>query len=234
MLEARITCVLSLLTVGLCLQLPSASPPRCTVVMKGQAVAAKPKAKGGFGAKTAKTTKKKRAPVVQLPMDVQLALDELTQGEDASIEKYLNPKLFEDPETMQGISRQLRSGDVVILRDAFRPEFAEMVHAELNDKNVAWELNEAYFKDGYHHHHHNVYDRASWSARLNQTAAMFATPASQGFMQQLTGRDCTGETQGSPSWYQAGDHSLPHTDWVGQRTVAYVWHLSKDWRPRSG
>ena len=73
MLEARITCVLSLLTVGLCLQLPSAAPPRGTVVMKGQAVAAKPKAKGGFGAKTAKTTKKKRAPVVQLPMPEAMA-----------------------------------------------------------------------------------------------------------------------------------------------------------------
>lgn len=31
-----------------------------------------------------------------------------------------------------------------------------------------------------------------------------------------------------------GDHSLPHTDWVGQRTVAYVWHLSKNWKPEWG
>ena len=79
-----------------------------------------------------------------------------------------------------------------------------------------------------------IHTASTFLGCFNQTAAMFATPASQGFMQQLTGRDCTGETQGSPSWYQAGDHSLPHTDWVGQRTVAYVWHLSKDWRPRSG
>ena len=34
--------------------------------------------------------------------------------------------------------------------------------------------------------------------------------------------------------YQSGDHSLPHTDWVGQRTVSYVWHLSKGWRPEWG
>jgi len=27
---------------------------------------------------------------------------------------------------------------------------------------------------------------------------------------------------------------LPHTDWVGQRTVAYVWHLSKNWKPEWG
>ena len=53
-------------------------------------------------------------------------------------------------------------------------------------------------------------------------------------MKELTSRDCSGETVGAPSWYKEGDHSLPHTDWVGQRTVAYVWHLSKNWKPEWG
>ena len=48
---------------------------------------------------------------------------------------------------------------------------------------------------------------------------MMAAPASQAFMQELSGRDCGGETQGAPSWYKEGDHSLPHTDWVAQRAV---------------
>ena len=43
-----------------------------------------------------------------------------------------------------------------------------------------------------------------------------------------------GDTTGAPSWYDTGHHSLPHTDWVGQRTVAYVWHLSKNWKPEWG
>ena len=84
------------------------------------------------------------------------------------------------------------------------------------------------------HRHRNVYDRGSWSARLNSTLEMFASEASKAFMERLTGRSCSGETVGAPSWYQEGDHSLPHTDWVGQRTVAYVWHLSKNWKPEWG
>lgn len=228
---ARFLILASLLATGLCLRSPRAAPPgrpRSCVGMK-QATA-KPKA-SGFGAKTAKP--KKRAPVVPLDPSLEIQLDALAQGEQ-SIEAYLNPQLFEDPTTMADVSKRLKAGEVVVLQDAFRPEFAEMVHAELSAKNVAWELNEAYFPDGYHHRHHNVYDQGSWSARLNATLAMMAAPASQRFMQELTGRDCSGETQGAPSWYKEGDHSLPHTDWVAQRTVSYVWHLSKSWRPEWG
>ena len=229
-MAARALTLASLLASGLCLRAPRTAPPgrpRSCVGMK-QATAAKAK---GFGAKAAKP--KKRAPVVPLDASTELQLDALAQGEQ-SIAAYLNPKFFDDPATMAGISERLKAGEVVVLEEAFRPEFAEMVHAELSSKNVAWELNEAYFADGYHHRHHNVYDRSSWSARLNATLATLASPASQRFMQELTGRDCSGETQGAPSWYKAGDHSLPHTDWVGQRTVSYVWHLSKSWQPEWG
>ena len=188
-----------------------------------------PVASKGFGA----AKPKKRAAVVPLAPDIEKALDSLKSGEQ-SIEHYLNPAHFEDPQTMRDIANQLQSGEVVLLRDAFRPEFAEMVYSELSSKDVAWELNEAYFPDGYGHRHNNVYDRESWSARLNATLDVFAHEASQRFMKELTGRDCSGPTVGAPSWYQEGHHSLPHTDWVGQRTVAYVWHLSKNWKPEWG
>jgi len=187
----------------------------------------------GFGAPT-KSKPKKRA-VVKLPPEVHEALEALnTEPGSHSIEKYLNPALLEDPATMQDVSARLRAGEVVVLRDAFRSEFAEMVYCELSDKNVAWELNEAYFEDGYHHKHHNVYDRGQWSARLNMTLDMLKHEDTQRFMAGLSGRDCSGDTVGAPSWYQSGEHSLPHTDWVGQRTVSYVWHLSKNWRPEWG
>lgn len=184
----------------------------------------------GFGAPTKKA---KKAAVISLPPDVASALEAL-QSEEQSIVTYLNPKYTEDPDKMKEIAATLQGGDVVVLKDAFRPEFAEMVHAELMGKEVAWELNEAYFPDGYGHRHHNVYDRESWSARLNETLGVFMHEASKRFMSELTSRDCTGETVGAPSWYKEGDHSLPHTDWVGQRTVAYVWHLSKNWKPEWG
>jgi hypothetical protein len=205
----------------------SERPPHLHMKLK---TASRPGVKG-FA--SAKAKPRKKAPIVPLPPTVATVMAELEAGEN-SLERYLNPVHFEDPQTMSDISRRLQSGDVVVLRDAFRPEFAEMVHAELSAKDVAWELNEAYFPDGYGHRHHNVYDKSSWSARLNSTMEMFASAASAAFIEKLTGRDCSGTTTGAPSWYKTGDHSLPHTDWVGQRTVAYVWHLSKKWKPEWG
>ena len=210
--------------------LAPSSTPRCSngIYMK-QATASKK----GFAMKPKAVKIKKRA-VVPLDPSVKAALDELETLGPASLRTHLNPALFEDPQTMADIGKRLQNGEVVILRDAFRPEFAEMVYQELAAKDVPWSLNEAYFNDGYHHHHHNVYDKGLWSQRLNSTFDVFRHQDSMSLMAELSGRDCSGETTGAPSWYQSGDHSLPHTDWVGQRTVSYVWHLSKDWKPEWG
>jgi hypothetical protein len=190
----------------------------------------RPPAAKGFAAKKKAS---KPAPVVPLDPSCAAAMLVLEEGE-RDLEHYLNPAHFADPATMEDITRRLQAGDLVVIKDAFRPEFAEMVFTELSASSVAWELNEAYFPDGYAHLHNNVYERSSWSARLNSTLDMFAAKASRAFISKLTGRDCTGDTTGAPSWYDTGHHSLPHTDWVGQRTVAYVWHLSKNWKPEWG
>ena len=58
-------------------------------------------------------------------------------------------------------------------------------YSELMDKGVSWELNEAYFPDGYAYKHHNVYDLGSFSARLNATLGVFTDPASQASMADL-------------------------------------------------
>jgi len=190
----------------------------------------RPPAAKGFAAKKKAS---KPAPVVPLDPSCAAAMLVLEEGE-RDLEHYLNPAHFADPATMEDITRRLQAGDLVVIKDAFRPEFAEMVFTELSASSVAWELNEAYFPDGYAHLHNNVFERSSWSARLNSTLDMFAAKASRAFISKLTGRDCTGDTTGAPSWYDTGHHSLPHTDWVGQRTVAYVWHLSKNWKPEWG
>ena len=111
------------------------------VCMKTTAKAAK-----GFGAAVA-SKKKKKVPIVHLAPEVASALETLESSEQ-SIRTYLNPKYTDDPAAMKEIADKLQSGDVVVLRDAFRPEFAEMVYSELMSKDVAWELNEAYFPDG--------------------------------------------------------------------------------------
>ena len=201
------------------------------------ALAAKTKKKG-FGAAPAKATPAKapakapaaagRARWAEGPPMYDDALAALG-GEGASIVNYLNPR-----EDWEDVGRRLQAGEVVILKDAFKEQFAEAAYAELASNEVPWSVNEHYGESGYAHKHRNVYDPALFSAQLNATYGVFDNDETKAWVAQLTGRDCSGETTGAPSHYRAGDHSLPHTDWVGQRTVAYVWHLSKEWRPEWG
>ena len=151
--------------------------------------------------------------------------------EDSSIVDVLNPAVLDG---LEDVREKLRRGEVVILRDAFRPDFAEACYRELESKHAPWSANEDYFEDGYGYRHLNVYDRSLWSRRLNATFAVFDHAETKAWVSALAERDCGGACTGAPSNYRAGDHSLPHTDWVGQRTVAYVWHLSKAWRPEWG
>jgi hypothetical protein len=151
------------------------------------------------------------------------------------IENYLSPRLLQDPAIMEDVALKLRAGEIVVLRDAFHVDFAQAMHQELNACE-AWTKNEAYFADGYHYKHDNVYDPADFSPLFVKANAMFGSNETRAFMTNLTGRDCSGDdTVGAPSHYAPGDHSLPHTDHIGQRTVAYVWHLSSpNWRPEWG
>ena len=148
------------------------------------------------------------------------------------IRDYLSPSVT--PEVLADARRRLREGDVVVIKNAFNPVFAELTHREIRAPSAPWQHNEKYFPDGYAFCHSNIWDHSVWSARMNATFSVFESDATKAWIEDLTGRSADGECTGSPSLYRAGDHSLPHTDWAGQRTVAYVWHLSKDWLPEYG
>ena len=155
-------------------------------------------------------------------------------SESKSIQDVLNPR-YRDPAVLADLKARLRAGEVVILQDAFVPELAEAMHAVLSATDH-WDHNEHYQADGYHYRHFNIYDQNDFPPLCQDLRRhIFESNATRTFMTDLTGRDCTAATvSGAPSYYGAGDHSLPHTDHIGQRTVAYVWHLSKDWQPEWG
>ena len=210
------------------------SKPRSAASVALRAAKARAKRKGFGGAAPPAAapapTAGPRARWAEGPPDAALEarLDAL---EDSSIVDVLNPAVLDG---LEDVREKLRAGEVVILRDAFRPDFAEACYRELASRHAPWSANEDYFEDGYGYRHLNVYDRALWSHRLNATFAVFDHAETKAWVSQLAERDCGGACTGAPSKYRAGDHSLPHTDWVGQRTVAYVWHLSKAWRPEWG
>jgi len=154
--------------------------------------------------------------------------------EEKSIQDVLNPR-YKDPEVLSDIRARLKAGQVVILKDAFLPEIAEAMHSELESTDM-WDHNEDYFADGYHFKHQNIYDKSDFPPICTDMSKnIFESTATKEFMTELSGRDCRGENPGgAPSYYGPGDHSLPHTDHIGQRSVAYVWHLSKNWKPEWG
>jgi Rps23 Pro-64 3,4-dihydroxylase Tpa1-like proline 4-hydroxylase len=69
---------------------------------------------------------------------------------------------------------------------------------------------------------------------LNATLEVFNSDETKKYMSDLTGRDCMGEATVRGEYYQRGDHSLPTPDFVDQRTVAFDWHLAKNWNSEWG
>jgi len=150
-----------------------------------------------------------------------------------SIEYYLNDQ-YRDPKALRKISRDLKAKKLVVLKDAFLPAFAEAVHYEMYHK-IEYDMNEGYNDDGFQFHHHNVYEPDTLSDFMKGVVALFETDETKDFAYRMTGRDTFGEPNpAAPSYYAPGDYSMPHSDHYGQRTVAYVWHLTDDWRPEWG
>jgi len=153
-----------------------------------------------------------------------------------SIETYLNPVLLE-PARIETLKARLSAGALVVVRDAFHPAFAERMFRCL-DECTAWKVYEGRDADFYYHHH-NLYDKRDYPDDLAWCERVFDSPASRAFASRASGRRCTGSTSFSASWYQPGDHSLPHDDAVSNadgenRQVAFVWHLAKEWRSEWG
>ena len=179
----------------------------------------------------------------QTPAEVASQQEE---GNDAnssktSLEYYLRQRFASHPDALDSIRQKLRDGKLVVIHNAFPQAMADAAWADLNAiPDSHWPLHQNCETSGFCYAHHNIYDASQFTATMNDTLQVFDQPASQNFMADLSGRNCYGSPApganppGTASYYMPGDHSLPHTDHISYRTVAYVWHLSKDWRPEWG
>jgi hypothetical protein len=147
--------------------------------------------------------------------------------ENVSLASWLRKDVFADPTAIERVGSHLRAGRLVMIPDAIDGEVAESVYASLRDC-TAWRLHEGH-EANFHFHHHNLYDSAEFPPALRGCHSVFASLSTRDFVQQLSGRPCGGVASFAASWYQPGDHSLPHKDAVDRREVAFVWHLTKDW-----
>jgi hypothetical protein len=146
---------------------------------------------------------------------------------DASIASKLNPEIVGDPALLKELSAELRAGRLVVIPDAFSPEFAAEVWSAL-DSCQRWLSFEApSAKPGFHYNHHNIGEPAPEA--FQRCVSLFDSHATKQLIHELSGRPVAGAAAVTASWYQAGDFSLPHTDGQVERQVAFVWHLTKDW-----
>jgi Rps23 Pro-64 3,4-dihydroxylase Tpa1-like proline 4-hydroxylase len=164
-------------------------------------------------------------------------MTEDVRGVLRSMETFLNPQLFAQESTIQHISRSLREGRLVVIKRAFKEAFAQRMFACL-DQFEEWKLYEG-ADEHFQYRHHNIYEERLFPPALRWCDKVFRSDSTIDLIQRLSGRDCSGKILFSASWYRPGDYSLPHNDHCateddGYRQVAFVWHLTKDWRPEWG
>jgi 2-oxoglutarate-Fe(II)-dependent oxygenase superfamily protein len=147
-----------------------------------------------------------------------------------SLELILDRDVLQ-PESRDRIREGLRGRKLVVIREAFHSAYAERMHTAL-DACRAWTPYEG-SEGNFHCRHHNLYAKAAYPPELSECEAIFAAPDSRDLMTDLSGRDCSEMPEFSASWYMPSDYSLPHSDCSEElpgRQVAFLWHLSKDWK----
>lgn len=160
-------------------------------------------------------------------------LEQEASAEGPTIEDVLNPTIFQDRDLLARIGQEVANGSAVAIPNAFDERFADEVHGAL-DQTAGWAPHEDYRTPFFHYHHHNLYDPSRHPPELLRCEKIFGSASTRRLMSDITSCDCDGVIRLSAALYLPGDHSLPHTDVVGARTVSFVWHLSKDWRPEWG
>lgn len=164
--------------------------------------------------------------------DAQILREVDTPPRHDSLPSLLASGLGFDEGAMATIRRNLCDGNVVTIPNAFPAEFAETVYRCLARCN-AWQPHEG-GSGPFHFKHHNLYNKREFPTELADCAQVFDHPNTIDWIESITGESCRGQVSFGASWYQPGEYSLPHTDASDSRSVAYVWHLTKDWVPEWG
>jgi hypothetical protein len=153
-------------------------------------------------------------------------------GMITSLEFFLQRPVFASEDSKRQISDHLRTGGLVLIRDALQEAVALKMFACL-DQYSDWKVYEDY-KTHFHYHHHNIYEGQPQPAELNWCRDLFGSNPTKSLIQNVSQRDCSGPNLFSASWYLPGDYSLPHNDFSGDesiyRQVAFIWHLTRDWQ----
>lgn len=149
---------------------------------------------------------------------------------ERSIESLLNISVFRDGSLLDAIRNHLTDGRMVVVRDAFNGDFAEATYKDLHSY-MDWTAFQEFGRTSFCY---NRLRETNLPPTVSELRTTLSTGATKRFAEKLTGRDCGGRAIVNAALYRPGDYLAPHTDSVGNRSVALVWHLSRGWDPEWG
>ena len=113
--------------------------------------------------------------------------------DDTSILDYLDPAIINDSEIIKEIQYNLQAGNLIVLKDAFLPEFAELAWSEMYSDDRIWKPFKTIRKNGHNFFKHRPTDRREGT--INQIRNVFKHVKSREFFTMLSGRDCMSERE---------------------------------------
>mgnify|MGYP000730312033 CR=1 FL=1 len=105
---------------------------------------------------------------------------------ESSLLDYLDPTLLEDDETLADARKSLLNGQLVAIRDAFIPGFAEYVWKQLDSDDLKWAstpdvstVNDS--APGHISRKHLVANQRAYSTELLEALGILSHPTTKGF-----------------------------------------------------
>jgi hypothetical protein len=173
------------------------------------------------------------AQAVSRYLDAGVLVGEAAPSEQPGIRAYLREDLFADPALYETIKREIRTGHLFILRDAFREDFAERVWRCLHQFE-GWESFRAFKHPYFSSVGQGIFDRGRFPSDVLECERVFNAPSTRALMADLTGLPCDSDLIFDPTLYLAGDFLAPHSDVNEGRSMSFLWQLTKGWQPNWG
>jgi hypothetical protein len=151
---------------------------------------------------------------------------------DEPLQTILHPETFRDPGVLPEIGRQVEAGRAVAVANAFEPGLAQRVHDALATSS-SWRPYDGH-NGFFQHRQHNIFGWANLPPEVREFARVAGSSRTKLLLSVLTGADCRGSLSLGTSMYLPGDYSSPHSDATDDRSIAYVWYLTKEWSPEWG
>ena len=110
-----------------------------------------------------------------------------------SVLDYLDPTILNDPGIIADIQDNFRKGNLVVIKDAFLPEFANYVYADMaHNESIVWQPFISIKTNGHNFYKHKMKQRTEV---MNQVREVFKHEKSREFFTKLSGRNCMNEKE---------------------------------------